>query len=141
MAGKRLELANLDIGIPFLSTLPYQTDVNVKPRMSGTLNGTRFALSGTTTPFAERREASLDVELDALPLTDYVEYLPAETGFVVAGGKLTTRLKIVFVDGPPGERRLEVRGEAQLDARITSYNVCYTKLLRVGLRRTQVGSP
>ncbi len=116
VTGRRHELAALDVGIPFLSSLPYQTDVRVTPRMNGRFNGARFALSGTTTPFGEHREATLDVDVDALALPDYVAYLPAKPRFQLAAGTLTTRLKFVFVDGKPGERRLELRGEARIDA-------------------------
>ena len=103
----------LDIAVPFVSSLPYETDIRVTPRMDGTFNGSRFALNGSTTPFAERREATLDIDLDALPLPTYVAYLPVKPRFDLAGGALTTRLKIVFVDGMPSERRLELRGDAQ----------------------------
>src|SRR5262249_39386101 len=50
---------NLAIGIPFLSSLPYQADVRVTPRFEGAFDGSHFALGGTTTPFAEHREASI----------------------------------------------------------------------------------
>src|SRR5206468_7612880 len=76
VTGRTHELAALDIGIPFLSSLPYETAVRVTPRVHGALNGSHFALGGSTAPFAERREASLDIELDALPLPSYVGYLP-----------------------------------------------------------------
>ncbi|MBN8479233.1 MAG: DUF748 domain-containing protein [Burkholderiales bacterium] len=114
-AGRRHALTALDVGIPFLSSLPYQTDVRVTPRASGVVNGARFALGGSTVPFAERREASLDIDIDALPLPEYVAYLPSKPRFTLAGGALTTRLKLVFVDGKPAERKLELRGEARVD--------------------------
>ena len=116
VTGRRHELAALHVGIPFLSSLPYQTDVRVTPRMNGSFNGARFALGGTTTPFGEHREATLDIDVDALALPDYVAYLPAKPRFRLAAGTLTTRLKFVFVDGKPGARRLELRGEARVDA-------------------------
>ena len=115
VTGRKQLLAALDVGIPFLSSLPYQTDIRVTPRVAGTVNGSRFALTGATTPFAEPREATLDLELDALPLSSYVAYLPVKPRFDLAGGELTTHLKIAFVEGKPGERRLELRGDAQLD--------------------------
>ena len=105
----------LDVAVPFVSSLPYETDVRVTPRLGGTFNGSRFTVNGTTTPFAERREAALDIDLDALPLPSYVAYLPGKPRVDLTGGALTTRLKIVFVDGPPSERRLELRGDAQVD--------------------------
>lgn len=113
--GRRVAIEALEVGIPFLSTLPYETDVRVTPRMRGKLDGAAFALEGTTVPFAERREAALDVDLDALPLPDYVAYLPSKWPLGLASGALTTRLKVVFVDAGPNDRRLELRGEARVD--------------------------
>ena len=106
MAGRKHVLEKLGLGIPFLSSLPYQTDIRVTPRVEGAINGSHFALGGSSAPFAERREAAIDVDLDALPLKDYLAYLPVRLRVDVAGGALTTRLKVVFVDGKPGERRL-----------------------------------
>ncbi len=105
----------LDVGVPFLSSLPYETAIRVTPRLTGTLNGSHFALAGATTPFDERHESTIDIDLDALQLPEYVAYLPVKPRVDLAGGALTTRLKIAFVDGKPGERRLELRGEARID--------------------------
>ena len=115
VTGRRHELAALNIGIPFLSSLPYQTAILVKPRAGGTINGSHVALEGTTTPFAAHREATLDIDFDGLPLPPYVAYLPARPRMDLAGGSLTTRLKAVFVETAAGERRLELRGNAQID--------------------------
>ena len=115
VAQRQHRIESLGFGIPFLSSLPYQTDIKVTPRMEGAFNGSRFVLGGDTTPFAERREATLDIDFDALPLAQYVAYLPAKLRYDLANGALTTRLKVVFVDGKPGERRLDVRGDARVD--------------------------
>jgi uncharacterized protein involved in outer membrane biogenesis len=115
VAGRKHVLDKLGLGIPFLSSLPYQTDIRVTPRVEGAFNGSHVALGGSSSPFAERREAALDVDRDALPLKEYLAYLPAKLRVEVAGGTLTTRLKVVFVDGKPGERRLELRGDARVD--------------------------
>jgi len=115
VAGRKHRVEALDIAIPFLSSLPYQTDIRVTPKLNATFNGSRFELGGTSSPFAERPEAALDIDLDALPLKDYVAYLPSRPRFELAGGTLTTRLKVAFVDGKPAERRLELRGDARVD--------------------------
>ena len=44
LAGRRHELGALTIALPFLSSLPYATDIRVMPRMEGTFNGAHFAL-------------------------------------------------------------------------------------------------
>ena len=113
--GRKHELAALNIGIPFLSSLPYQTAILVTPRVAGTFNGSHFALSGTSVPFAEHREATLDIDVDALLLPPYVAYLAAKPRFDLTSGALTTKLKVVFVEATSGERRLELRGDARID--------------------------
>ena len=113
--GRKHRIDKLNVGIPFLSSLPYQTDITVTPRVEGVLNGSHFALGGATVPFAERREATIELDVDALPLADYVVYLPAKPRLTLAGGTLTTRLKLVFVDSKSGERTLELRGDARID--------------------------
>jgi len=115
VTGSKHTVENVAIGIPFLSSLPYQSDVRVTPHLEGVFDRSHFALGGTTTPFAEHREAAIDIDFDALPLKDYVAYLPTKPRIDLVDGALTTRLKVVFVDGTPTGRKLEVRGDARLD--------------------------
>jgi uncharacterized protein involved in outer membrane biogenesis len=115
LADRRHSLSDLAIAIPFVSSLPYETQIRVTPRVAGAFNGSRFALEGSSTPFAERREATLSVDLDALPLPAYVTYLPMKPRYDLAGGALTTRLQVAFVEATPAERRLELRGDARID--------------------------
>jgi hypothetical protein len=115
LADRRHEIAALTIAVPFVSSLPYAADIRVTPRMEGTFNGSHFALKGSATPFAERRETTLDIDLDALRLPPYVAYLPSRPTLELVGGALTTRLTIAFVEQGPTDHRLELRGNAQLD--------------------------
>src|SRR4029077_9593435 len=62
--GSKHRVENLAIGVPFLSSLPYQSNIRVTPRLEGAFNGSHFALGGTTEPFAERREAAIDIDID-----------------------------------------------------------------------------
>jgi uncharacterized protein involved in outer membrane biogenesis len=115
MTGSKHRIDKLAIGVPFLSTLPYETDITVRPHLAGTFNGSHFSLTGSAVPFAQHREAAIDVDLDALPLPAYVAYLPRKPRVDLASGALTTRIKVVFVEGAPGGRKLEIRGDAQVD--------------------------
>lgn len=108
-------IENLAIGIPFLSSLKYQSEIRVTPHLEGAFDGSHFAFGGTTTPFAERHDVAIDIDVDALPLKAYVAYLPVKPRVDVAGGTLTTHLKVVFVDGKEDERKLELRGDARVD--------------------------
>ncbi len=97
--------------VPVVAALP---DRHSRSRRTSTACSTdrtsRWA--GTRTPFAERREAAIDIDFDALPLKEYVAYLPDKARIDLADGALTTRLKVVVRRRQPGERKLEVRGDA-----------------------------
>jgi hypothetical protein len=142
MTGRKHHVERLAIGIPFLSSLPYATEIRVTPRLEGAFNGSHFSLAGNTVPFGEPREASLDVDLDALALPEYLAYLPTRPRVDLTGGALTTRLKVVFVDGKPGERKLEVRGEARVDglklARRDGTSLASADRIAVALNRVDV---
>ena len=113
--GQNQELKALDIAVPFLSSLPYEASIHVEPRVKGVFNGSPFALTGTSTPFAEQREATLDIGIEALSLPSYLAYLPFKPRVDLAGGTLTTQLHVNFVAGGDRKSRLEVRGDARID--------------------------
>ncbi len=109
------EVRAISVGIPFLSSLPYQTAVQVLPHIAAKVNGSPFDLSGTTTPFARERDASLDIDIDALSLTQYLAYLPVKLRAKVVSGTLSTRAKLVFSEGDPQSRSLWLSGQVTLD--------------------------
>ena len=87
---KRLVASDIGIGIPFLSSLPHDAEIRVTPRFEGTFDGTRFAMrANATSPFADTREATLDCNLDALPLPKYAEYMALPGGIRLVDGALT----------------------------------------------------
>jgi uncharacterized protein involved in outer membrane biogenesis/outer membrane protein OmpA-like peptidoglycan-associated protein len=106
----------IHVGMPFLSSLPYHTEISVEPRLEARVNGTPFALAGLAKPYSERREVAVDVNIDALPLPQYVDYLPAKLRFRVAGGALTTRLKVSFAQPSGAAPEIAVAGTASLSA-------------------------
>jgi hypothetical protein len=84
--------------------------------LAGTLDGARFALKGTaSTPFVDRKEATLDLDFDALALPGYVQYAPLPNGLKLADGTLTTRLKLAFVSEKGEPRTATLSGTARLD--------------------------
>jgi uncharacterized protein involved in outer membrane biogenesis len=113
--GRKHEVRDLNVGIPFLSSLPYQTDVEVVPHVAARVNGSAFGLAGTTTPFAREREASLDIDLDAVPLTQYLAYLPVKLRARIPSATMSTHARVVFSEGDPASRSLWLAGEVTLD--------------------------
>ena len=109
-------VTGLEVGVPFLSTLPYEVEINVEPKLKGAVNGTPFGLEGRATPFATERRAVLDIDIDSLPVAQYVEYLPVRLRVAVKDGKLTTRLKLHFAQPPGAAPAWWLDGDASLAA-------------------------
>jgi len=105
----------LALGIPFVSSLPHEVAIDVQPHVDAIVNGTRFALAGDATPFAQTRAASLALDLDALPIASYVDYVPARLRFVLASGSATTRLRLTFAQAPGEKPSLLVAGDVTID--------------------------
>ncbi|HEX6137748.1 MAG TPA: DUF748 domain-containing protein [Casimicrobiaceae bacterium] len=113
---RRIVVSSIGIGIPFLSSLPHDAEIRVTPRLEGAVDGARFGLRGSSTsPFAETREATLEWNLDALPLARYAQYLSLPGGMRLTDGALTTRLKLAFVTEKGVARTIVLSGTAHAD--------------------------
>ena len=84
------------IAIPFLSSLPDETDVFVQPALRAVVNGTPVALDGRTKPFSDSRETSLDIDIRDLDVPSYLAYVPVPWRAKVPSARLGTRLTLTF---------------------------------------------
>jgi uncharacterized protein DUF748 len=87
---------DLQIAVPFLSTLPYDLESYVQPSFAAVVNGTPFALKGRTKPFSETRETAFDVDFTDLSIPRYMEYVPLALRFTVPTGSIDGRLSLTF---------------------------------------------
>jgi uncharacterized protein involved in outer membrane biogenesis len=108
------EVRDLRIGIPFLSSLPYETDVYVHPELSAVLNGAPLSLRGETKPFGERRESTLHLTFDKLDLRPYFGYVPVPLRFELASGALDAQLTLHMVSEQGTLNTLSLTGTAGL---------------------------
>jgi uncharacterized protein involved in outer membrane biogenesis len=114
--GRKIVVSALGIGIPFLSSLSHDATIRVEPRLDGAIDGARFRLTGdSTSPFADTRDATLELNLDALPLARYVGYAPLPGGLKLTDGALTTRLRLAFVTEKGVARTVALSGTARID--------------------------
>ncbi len=90
------KITDLKIGIPFISSLPSQVDVFVEPLLSASVNGSPLLIKGKAHPFAETREATMDLNLDDLDLTSYVKYIPGTPHFKLPSAKLDMKVVASF---------------------------------------------
>jgi len=113
---RKVVVSKIGIGIPFLSSFPYDAQIHVTPRFDGAVDGAPFALTGnSTSPFEDTKEATLDLNLDALSLPRYAEYVPLPRGIAVRDGALTTRLALVFATDKGVARSVALSGTARID--------------------------
>ncbi len=113
---RKVAVTKLNVSIPFLSSLAHDAQIRVTPRFEGALDGARFALAGTaSTPFAAREEATLEIDVDELALSDFATYVPSPQGLKLADGALSTRLTLAFVSEKGEPRALTLAGTARLN--------------------------
>ncbi|HEX7156204.1 MAG TPA: DUF748 domain-containing protein, partial [Burkholderiaceae bacterium] len=89
-------VADLRLEIPFLSSLPSKEEVFVEPLLSATVNGAPLLIQGKARPFAEPKEAVVNLDLDRVDLPRYLEYLPFSPRFKMPGGQLDLHLQANF---------------------------------------------
>ncbi|WP_420472596.1 DUF748 domain-containing protein [Noviherbaspirillum sp. ST9] len=106
-------VTDIALGIPFVSSLPSQVDIFVEPLLRAKVNGAPFEFKGKARPFADPADAVVDLRLDGLDLTRYIEYLPVKPQARISGAKLDLNLTARFRQGGEGQALL-LQGEAAL---------------------------
>jgi uncharacterized protein involved in outer membrane biogenesis len=107
-------IAELKLGLPFISSLPSNVDVFVEPMLSAKVNDTPLDLKGRARPFAEPKQAMLDLELADMDLTRYMDYVPFEPRFKLPSARLNVHVEASFQqpkDAPPS---LKLNGDVAL---------------------------
>ena len=108
-------VTDIQIGLPFVSSLPKEIDIAVQPRLAARINGAPFELTGETKPFKGTHEATLHLDIDDLELARYLEYAPLPLRVRMPSGTLTTRLVLTSSAGRSGAlQTLALSGTASL---------------------------
>ena len=109
---KTHRVENLNLGVPFVSTIGKAAEIFVKPFFSAEIDGRPFSLEGQTLPFHETQETDLRIKLTDLDLPRYMDYVPG-LPVVLAAGALSLDLVISFLNtGEKGD--LKISGQAAL---------------------------
>ena len=88
---------NLELKVPFISSLPYQAEIVVQPSFSATVDGSPFALQGHSKEIFEgKHESELALDLDRLDLAALQPYVPDWVPLRIDAGRLDTELKVLF---------------------------------------------
>lgn len=89
-------LSDVNLTLPFISSLAYATEIFVEPAFSAKLNGAAMVMKGKSKPFAESHESELVLDLDKLQVAKYLDYDPLHLPIKIVSGALDGDLKIAF---------------------------------------------
>jgi outer membrane protein OmpA-like peptidoglycan-associated protein len=125
------EITGITIGVPFLSSLPVDTEIKVAPTLAALVNGRPISVRGETRPFKDTHETVLHWETTGLPLPRYVEYAPGELPVRVTDGTLDAKIDLSYVGRGKEPPQLTVAGTARI-AGLAVQERSGAPLLRVG---------
>lgn len=111
---KRHRIRQIEVGIPFISNIPYLADRYVLPHFSALVNGSPLKLDGKLKPFVKGAETAFDLNLKELSLPYYFSYYPGTPPVQMDSGRLTTTLEIVHRVTADNKPELEVKGDIVL---------------------------
>ena len=95
--GKLHTVSDINLGLPFISSLPYQAKIVVEPSFSAVFDGAPVALKGKSTEvFEGNNQSELNLDLYRLDLAGFQPYVPAFVPVRLKAGVLDTELRIVF---------------------------------------------
>src|SRR4051794_6780439 len=76
-------ISSIRLGIPFISSLPSYTDIFVRPSFSANINGAPVELAGQAKPFDTTHDSIVELDIEQLKISKYLEYSPLELNFTV----------------------------------------------------------
>jgi uncharacterized protein DUF748 len=91
-------IEGLRLGLPFIASLPSAVDIFVQPLLQMRVDGSPLQLDGRAKPFDPSRESIVDLDLHRLDLPQYVGYVPMKLPVKVAQGKLSSLVRLHFVN-------------------------------------------
>ncbi|MFV0421527.1 DUF748 domain-containing protein [Oleidesulfovibrio sp.] len=95
-------ITDLNLQVPFTSSLASDRDDPVEPRLNATLNGDPLNFKGRIVPFGDKFRTDFVFEASGIKLADYWEYLPVKTPLALSSGNLSTAVNLSFEEQASG---------------------------------------
>lgn len=120
LVGETHVINDIDLALPFVSSMSYATDIFVEPHFSANFDGSPIDVKGRSKPFSTTRESEFVLALDGMQLPKYFDYLPVKLPVKLASGTLDTDLTVTFAQDATQGMRLQVSGTTAIsDFRMT----------------------
>ncbi|SOD40361.1 DUF748 domain-containing protein [Nitrosovibrio sp. Nv4] len=154
----RQKISEIRVGVPFIANFESDEETWVEPHFSAKVNGAPLTLNGKLRPFTENREATLELKLNDVDLTNIDEYSPIPTGISLLSGYFDSDLLVTFTQvagespsmvltGRAALRGVEIENQAaempyrakldQLDVKLTEINLNGSKPSHAALALTE----
>jgi Domain of Unknown Function (DUF748) len=101
VVGATHDISHIQIGVPFIASLPADEDIFVQPLVAMVVDGSPLRIEGQTKPLSASRETILNLNLHALDLHRYLGYVPGKIPIAIPGGTFSCRLQVHFVVKEP----------------------------------------
>ncbi|HPJ68533.1 MAG TPA: DUF748 domain-containing protein [Desulfobacteraceae bacterium] len=105
---------DVNIGIPFISSMESHVQVFVNPSFSALINGRSFLLSGKTKPFADSFETVMNIRLENIDLPHYYAYIPVKSEIQMEQGALDVDVDVSYIEYKDKSPELTAAGEISL---------------------------
>ena len=103
-------VTGINAAIPFISSIPSEVEIFVKPSFSASVNGAPFEFKGESKPFADSFETSLDIDFNGLVIPGYLAYSPVPLNFRMPSGTLSADLALSYVQYSDRGPELTLKG-------------------------------
>ncbi|KQP35744.1 DUF748 domain-containing protein [Pseudorhodoferax sp. Leaf274] len=100
VVGRLHSLSALQLGLPFLSNLPADREVQTQPRLAFKINGSAFDSSAQSTPFLDSRKTAAHFAIRGLDVQPYLAYWPQGLPVKLQAGVLEADLALEFEQTP-----------------------------------------
>ena len=100
----------IKVGVPFISSIPSQVDITVKPELHALVNDAPLEIDGETKPFMDSRESVIQIDIDRLEIPKYAEYSPVELNFKIPSGQLNSEITVNFKTNKDKPSELSISG-------------------------------
>lgn len=112
---KQHVVSDINISVPFTSTLTSHTKDFVQPSLSAVINGTPLVMKGKTLPFDSSLRTQFDFVLQKAELKDYRVYLPLPEEVQIKSGTLSSSIALVFERTEDVLPKIKFAGEARVE--------------------------
>jgi Domain of Unknown Function (DUF748) len=101
VVGATHNISHIQIGVPFIASLPADLDIYVQPLLAMVVDGSPVRIAGQTKPLSASLETVMNLNLHALDLHRYLSYVPGKLPLAIPRGTLSCRLQVHFVAKRP----------------------------------------